>query len=422
MWLAWDEQQQVDVALKLLVPQVALDEEGLNRFRVRFQREADAIRRLDSPHIVRLIDFGDAAGELYMALSYVDGKPLSAMLRDEGMQHPARVREIARQMAVGLEVAHASGVLHRDLKPANVMVTRTAQGRDHVVLVDFGIAHVLRSATGETLTRLTSEGAMIGTPRYLPPEYIRGDNFDARSDLFSLGLILYEMLEGEAAVVGQDTVQIIARHLDQTPFRLRPQIVESDRGLANIVHRLLEKEPADRLQSAGELRQALVDGDIAPPREARGGTHTIESEVASADESIDIATVAAAIFILFIAIVAGFVLFGPDGTPEVAGTDVDGEEGMVFGEDEQIGATAGESAARAAVTSAKEEASYELQMAILDASSAAKPRRVVKNTGDAGTASQEGEGDNIGKGLKLRLPENEAMDEVRKYVPRLTVE
>lgn len=422
VWLAWDEQQQIEVALKLLVPQVVLDEEGRNRFRVRFQREADAIRRLDSPHVVRLIDFGDTDGELYMALSYVNGKPLSATLREEGAQSPNRVREIARQMATGLEVAHRSGVLHRDLKPANVMITRTAQGRDHVVLVDFGIAHVLRSATGETLTRITSEGSMIGTPRYLPPEYIRGEHFDERSDLFSLGLILYEMLEGEAAVAGQDTVQIIARHLDQAPFRLHHALVGRDRGLASIVHRLLEKNPDDRLQSAAELRQALLNGGVAPAREP---THTVEKDLGAADEGIDIATVAAAVFILFIAIVAGYLLFGQDGSSEVD-DDAYADGALVIGEDDAMEFEESDPARTArneARNQAQQEARFEVQMAVLDATSAARPRQAAAAAGDGDEAEVSDQPRDVeNQGVKLRLPDNEAMNEIRKHVPRLTVE
>ncbi len=415
VWLAWDEQLQIDVALKLLVPQVILDEEGMTRFRARFRREADAIRRLDSPHIVRLIDFGESGGSPYMALSYINGKPLSTVLREEGAQPANRVREIARQMADGLEVAHANGVLHRDLKPANVMLTRTAQGRDHVVLVDFGIAHVLRSATGETLTRITSEGSMIGTPRYLPPEYIRGDHFDERSDLFALGLILYEMLEGEAAVGGQDTVQIIARHLDKAPFHMRQDIAAQDPALASVVHSLLEKNPNGRLQSARALRQVLFDGTVVAPREP---THTVEQQAKSGEDRADIATVALAVFILFVAVAGGFVLFGGSDTSEADAIEAE-QVGVVIGENEaeEVAEEVRDEVRTAAVGDAVDQASLKLQFAMIDAKGSARP-----GAQDSESEPQVAEADDKPPGLRVKLPENETMNKIREVIPSLTLE
>jgi eukaryotic-like serine/threonine-protein kinase len=214
--------------------------------RERFEREARAIAAFNHPNICQVYDVGAD----YLVLEYIEGEPL------RGPVPPDEALRLARQIAGALVAAHDRGILHRDLKPANILVTAGGSAK----LLDFGVAKVLRSAAEVTMT---TEGALVGSPAYMSPEQIEGRALDARSDMFSFGAVLYELLAGRRAFAGQTTSQVIASILrdDPPPFSAPPD-------LERIVRRCLAKSSADRYQTMGEVKSAL-DGASTRPAERR---------------------------------------------------------------------------------------------------------------------------------------------------------
>jgi serine/threonine protein kinase/tetratricopeptide (TPR) repeat protein len=273
VYAARDSKLDRRVAIKILPEQFAEDES----FRARFEREAKALAALSHPNILAVYDFGNANGVFYTVMELLEGETLASLLRS-GVLSSRKAVDFALQVAQGLSAAHDKGIVHRDLKPDNLFVT--TDGR--VKILDFGLA---KQATpfetaddSETRARETSPGSVLGTVGYMSPEQVRGLDTDARSDIFSLGAVLYEMLAGGAPFASDsaaDTVSGIL-HKDTTI----PTDREIPPGLARIVVRCLEKSPAGRFQSARDLAFALETlsgvgkdpGQRAPesgPRESR---------------------------------------------------------------------------------------------------------------------------------------------------------
>lgn len=259
------------VALKILRPGKLGEEysEEANArhesFAKRFEREAKMISRLRDPHTVIMYDYGrDVAGQLFMVLEFVDGLTASQLVKAQGAIEAQRVVYILEQVLRSLREAHSLGVLHRDIKPQNIMLFEHMGERDQVKVLDFGIAKPLASVGGskqDPETELTgADGMLVGTPRYMSPEQIRGDDLTPASDLYSLGLVVYELLLGKKAVEEPTTIRIIARHLSAQPIALPDAFVIAPR-LREIVHRMLQKEPHDRYQSADEVLHDLAGWD-----------------------------------------------------------------------------------------------------------------------------------------------------------------
>lgn len=227
--------------MKILKPD-ALDEDT----RRRFAREMEVGRSLVHPNLVRVFGVGEYRGRPYLIMEFVAGRTLRQEM-DQGRLAPDRAREIMRQMARGLAFAHSRGVVHRDLKPENIML-----GDDGVVrIMDFGVARLLDRQ------RLTATGVSLGTPLYMSPEHLDAKAVDQRSDLYSLGVIFYEMLTGQVPFPGEDVFQVISGHLSRQPPRpcsLDPAV---DPALETLVLRMLAKNPQDRPQSAEEVLAAL---------------------------------------------------------------------------------------------------------------------------------------------------------------------
>jgi serine/threonine-protein kinase len=238
------------VAIKALHPEHMHEPRLVERFR----REAMAAARLAHPNIAGIIDLGVsiADGRHLMILEYADGEPLSDIMT---MPLPAeRAIDLTGQILRGLEHAHGAGLVHRDLKPDNVMVAWTGEG-EHVRIVDFGIA-VLR--TDDTLERLTATGQMIGTPIYMSPEQARCDPFDHRTDLFALGIIVYEMLTGLLPFTGRPLDIAIANiNRDPPPFAERAPKVTVDPLLERFTRKLMARSLASRFASAREALDVL---------------------------------------------------------------------------------------------------------------------------------------------------------------------
>lgn len=244
------------VAVKVLRPALASDEE----FRRRFQREATAVAAMRHPNIVQLYDFGQIGERFYMAMEYIEGGTLRDRLRtlSEGNRRlpPAEVVAIVRGIAAALDYAHQRGIVHRDVKPANVMFTRDGDP----VLTDFGIARMLGEGS------VTMAGVSIGTPDYMSPEQARGEPATPASDIYSLGVMVYEMLTGRRPFSAETPLGVIAQHLQggfPSPRNVDPSF---PKALESVLRRALAKEPAARYPTAGELArelQAAVEQDIS---------------------------------------------------------------------------------------------------------------------------------------------------------------
>jgi serine/threonine-protein kinase len=248
VYLAEDQELGRRVAIKILNDRHANDEQFVERFR----REAKNAAALSHPNIVSIYDRGEAEGTYYIAMEYLDGRSLKELILSRGPAPVTVSVEYARQILQALRFAHRHGIVHRDIKPHNVLVD--AEGR--VKVTDFGIA---RAGTSQ----MTEAGSIVGTAQYLSPEQARGTNVDQRSDVYSLGIVLYELLTGTVPFNGDTPVEIAMKHLSsiaEPPSAKRPEIPHD---LDLIVMRALAKDPADRYQSAEEM-----DADLE--RFARG--------------------------------------------------------------------------------------------------------------------------------------------------------
>src|SRR6266545_1277286 len=214
------------VAIKVLPQHLARDP----NFRARFQREARAIARLEHLYILPVYDAGENEGIPYLVMRYTDSGDLSDLIARQSLTI-ARAVQLISQVAAGLAYAHRLGVIHRDVKPANVLLSRAGD----VLLTDFGIAKIYE----ETL-QLTSEGTMVGTPAYMAPEQLQGQPVDARSDIYALGVVLYQALTGEPPFIAETPLAVALMHM-YNPLRA------------------LAKNPDDRFQTADELAEALRD-------------------------------------------------------------------------------------------------------------------------------------------------------------------
>ena len=243
-----------ECAVKVMHPTLLHDADAVSRF----NREASNASRIVHPNVATVFDFGETAdGITYLAMEYVDGCSVGALLRRDGVLAVPRAVELTRQMADALAAAHDLGIVHRDLKPENVMVTRGRTGRECVKVVDFGIAKAADKAQ-----HVTQTGFVIGTPEYMSPEQLSGEEADARTDVYALGCILYEMLTGEKPFAAPSGEVVIARRLTvppAPPSLLRPDLPAA---LDAAVLKALALAPADRFQTATEFGEALAPHDV----------------------------------------------------------------------------------------------------------------------------------------------------------------
>jgi serine/threonine protein kinase/Tol biopolymer transport system component len=253
VWRARDARLKRDVAIKVLPAALAHDPDRI----ARFEREARAASALNHPNIVCVYDIGRENGTYWIASELVSGDTLRRVI-DRGPLPGPKVIEIATQVAAGLAAAHAAGLVHRDLKPDNIMVTRGGQ----VKILDFGLAKQRRMAPDSTTAYLTDEGVVLGTAGYMSPEQVRGEAADHRADLFSFGVVLFEMLCGKRAFAGDSSVEVMNAILKDEPPDLPASVPPA---LARIVRRCLEKERERRFQSAADLAFALQPSTASAP-------------------------------------------------------------------------------------------------------------------------------------------------------------
>jgi serine/threonine protein kinase len=251
------------VALKVIAPELAQDE----RFRERFLRESRIAASLDHPHVIPIYQAGDQDGLLFLAMRYVEGYDLANLVAEDGAIEPKRALELLGQIAEALDAAHEKGLVHRDVKPSNVLIAEAA-GREHCYLGDFG----LTKRTG-SLSGVTAAGEIVGTLEYVAPEQITGDPLDERSDVYSLGCVMYECLTGQAPFPRATDVALLWAHVHEEPTPPSKARADLPKELDTVLARALAKEPGRRYRSAGELiaatRSALRLVDAPAPAAAR---------------------------------------------------------------------------------------------------------------------------------------------------------
>lgn len=282
--------EQIDlgrqVALKVLSPGLRGDDEHAQEVAERFRREAKLVASLRDPHTITMHDYGRTDdGLLYMVFEYVDGFTLSGLVRQEGRISARRAVKILRQCLLSLQEAHAMGVLHRDIKPANIMVYEHIGRTDQVKVLDFGIAKSILGDDKNTANDLTQTGMIIGTPRYMAPEQLRGTPLGPQTDLYSLGLVAFELLAGHKAIELDSLVSIITRQVSGEPIQLPENLGLSPRVRA-IVNGLLHKSEQERFQNAGEVLSALDALSESDLGTADAGTYRRDSSAGPAPPAI----------------------------------------------------------------------------------------------------------------------------------------
>jgi serine/threonine-protein kinase len=251
----FDTELEERVALKVL--RSGLTDDAVERFR----REVRLTRRIQHPNVARMFDIGDQAGDRFLTMELIDGEPLTRELGPPMSWD--RLRGLTLQLCAGLAAAHARGVVHRDLKPDNVLIER---GTDRLVITDFGIARSAEDAS------VTLAGTIVGTPRYMAPEQLAGTDIDARADLFSLGVMLFELATGTRPWAGESPIAIAVAHATEPARRLSSS--SAPPALADLVARCLAIDRADRPATANEIAQAIaaIDTDAPPPTFAAAPT------------------------------------------------------------------------------------------------------------------------------------------------------
>jgi serine/threonine protein kinase len=248
---AHDKQLKEQVAIKVLSPLLGSDDDALERLK----REVSAARRITHPNVIRIHDISEIQGLHYVSMEYFHGTNLKEYIKTSGLLSPMQAFNIASQICDGLEAAHKQGVIHRDLKSQNIIVNSSQQ----IKIIDFGLARTAH------LEGMTATGLIMGTPEYMAPEQVSGKRVDERADIYSLGIILYELFTGKVPFTGDTAIAIGFRQLKEDP----PRPCEINRQLSpsveNVILKALQKDPVMRYMSVGELKSDLQRAILQPP-------------------------------------------------------------------------------------------------------------------------------------------------------------
>ncbi|MCI0658644.1 MAG: protein kinase [Acidobacteria bacterium] len=261
VYQGWDERLSRSVAVKTLKPELAKEP----AFCERFVREARAVASLSHPNVTQIYYIGEEEGRPFFAMEFLEGKPLDALLREQGKLPPSRAAELIRQAALGLKAAAARGVIHRDIKPSNLVLTKEGV----LKVTDFGLAKMVVADSGLTLT-----GEVLGSPNYLAPEQASGAAADLRSDIYSLGATLYELLTGRPPFDGPTPVSIILKHVREPLRSPRHYSPELPVPLVTLTQRMLAKRPEDRPKDYDTLLREM-DRLLAPVSASPEGRTTL---------------------------------------------------------------------------------------------------------------------------------------------------
>jgi serine/threonine-protein kinase len=250
------------VAIKMLQSQHISDSMSVKRF----HQEGKASSKMNHPNVITVYDFGvtPTSGQPFIVMDYLQGLPLSDLIKELDHIGVERSLKILIQASDALDHAHRNGVIHRDLKPSNIMLIDYEDEHDFVKVVDFGVAKLI-SAGGEAAQRLTQLGEVCGSPVYMSPEQVQGIELDSRSDIYSMGIVIYETLTGRLPIIGKTMVDTMSKHISEMPPRfseVRPDLYIPER-IEAVVFKALAKNPADRQQTMAELTHDL---DTAIPR------------------------------------------------------------------------------------------------------------------------------------------------------------
>ena len=245
VYQAYDTSLDRQVAIKLLREEYADDPDFIRRF----QKEAKAVARLSHQNIVNIYDFGESDGVTYLVMEYVEGSTLKEIIAQHGPLPISQVIDYSIQICYGMAQAHNQQIVHKDIKPHNIMIDR-----NHVVKVtDFGIAQAMNNLT------MTHNKGILGSAHYFSPEQARGDHVDFESDIYSLGIVMYEMVSGKVPFTGDNPVTVALKHMQEPPPGLLAQREDVPLGLERIIFKALEKNPAYRFKSMEEMADALID-------------------------------------------------------------------------------------------------------------------------------------------------------------------
>lgn len=264
VWRARQMNMDRDVAIKILPPRFL----SIPDVVARFKREARLASRLRHPNTITLHDWGQSDDLLYIVMELLTGEDLADVLRAAGRLEPRRVVNIVRQALKSLAEAHEQGIVHRDLKPENIFLSEVGEDRDVVKVLDFGIAKMAlpqpEDATDEKNRALTMSGSTVGTPTYMSPEQAAGEDVDGQTDLYALGIIMYEMLDGRPPFANRDPVRVMRAHLfDEVPPFRDPQLHGT--LLDRVVRKALAKDKSERFKTANEFLLALASDVVARP-------------------------------------------------------------------------------------------------------------------------------------------------------------